>query len=104
MTPAELKEHLDAGNDLVLLDVREDHELDTCKLPSPHHIPMADLPLKLSDLDPLKSKETVVYCRSGSRSHRAALFLEDAGFTNVYNLEGGILAWSDDIDPTLPKY
>jgi adenylyltransferase/sulfurtransferase len=104
MTPAELKKHLDAANDLVLLDVREPHELDICKLPYTHHIPLGELQFKFSDLDALKSKETVVYCRSGNRSQRAAMFLEDLGFTNVHNLEGGVLAWSDEIDPSMPKY
>jgi rhodanese-related sulfurtransferase len=104
MKPVELKQRLDKGEDIVLLDVREEHELDICKLPYTHHIPLGELQFKVHELDPLKSKETIVYCRSGARSQRAAMFLEDAGFSSVHNLEGGVLAWSDEVDETMQKY
>jgi rhodanese-related sulfurtransferase len=104
MSPTELKVRLDKGDDIVLLDVREEHELDICKLPYTHHIPLGQLQFKFHEMDGVKDKETIVYCRSGGRSQKAAMFLEDAGFAKVYNLEGGVLAWSDDIDPTMPKY
>jgi sulfur-carrier protein adenylyltransferase/sulfurtransferase len=97
----ELKQRLDAKDDLFILDVREPHEYQICNL-NGHLIPLNDLPKRVSELDP--SKDMVVHCRSGGRSARAVEFLHQAGFTKAKNLTGGILAWADRIDPKVPKY
>jgi len=97
----ELKQRLDAKEDLVILDVREPHEYQICNL-NGVLIPLNDLPRRVHELDP--SKEMVVHCRSGARSARAVGFLQHAGFTKAKNLAGGILAWADRIDPKVPKY
>lgn len=104
VSAAELKRSLDAASDLVLLDVREPYELNIANF-QPHafvHIPLADLPARLGDLE--RDADIVVACRSGSRSAQAARYLRDAGFSRVRNLTGGINAWSDEVDPTVPKY
>ena len=97
----ELKQRLDAKEDLFILDVREPHEYDICNL-NGTLIPLNDLPRRVHELDP--GKEMVVHCRSGARSARAVGFLQQAGFTKAKNLAGGILAWADRIDPKVPKY
>ena len=91
------------GEDLTLLDVREDWEIQLAAVPTEVlHIPMGEVPGRLTELDP--GKETVVICRSGGRSLEIARFLERQGFGAVYNLAGGILAWSRDIDPRITPY
>ncbi|HLJ26896.1 MAG TPA: molybdopterin-synthase adenylyltransferase MoeB [Candidatus Angelobacter sp.] len=97
----ELKQRLDARDDLFILDVREPHEYQICNL-NGHLIPLNDLPKRVSELD--SSKDMVVHCRSGGRSAKAVEFLQQAGFTKAKNLTGGILAWADRIDPKVPKY
>lgn len=97
----ELKRRLDAREDLFILDVREPHEYQICNL-NGHLIPLNDLPRRVHELDP--SKNMVVHCRSGGRSAKAVEFLQQAGFTKAKNLAGGVLAWSDKIDPKMPKY
>ncbi|MGH9565072.1 MAG: molybdopterin-synthase adenylyltransferase MoeB [Candidatus Angelobacter sp.] len=97
----ELKRRLDAGDDLFVLDVREPHEYQICNI-NGHLIPLGDLPKRVNELDP--NKEIVAHCRSGARSAKAADFLRQAGFRNVHNLAGGILAWADKIDPKMAKY
>lgn len=97
----ELKRRLDAGDDLFVLDVREPHEYQICNI-NGHLIPLGDLPKRVNELDP--NKEIVAHCRSGARSAKAADFLRKAGFRNVHNLAGGILAWADKIDPKMAKY
>ncbi|HEY9871437.1 MAG TPA: rhodanese-like domain-containing protein [Candidatus Obscuribacterales bacterium] len=104
MSPRELKDRLDAGQKIAVLDVREPHELAICSLNNTFHIPMGMLPLRLAELDSYKDYDIVVYCRSGKRSQRAAQFLRENGFTRVANLRGGILAWADEVDPSLPRY
>jgi adenylyltransferase/sulfurtransferase len=99
--PRELKERLDRGDDLFILDVREPHEYQICNL-NGHLIPLGDLPSRVSELD--SSREIVAHCRSGARSANAVAFLRSAGFRKVWNLKGGILAWSDQVDPSVPKY
>jgi rhodanese-related sulfurtransferase len=86
----------------VLLDVREDWELAIAKLDGALHIPMGDVPARLGELEP--GREIVVLCRSGGRSGQVARFLEQQGFQHVWNLSGGILAWSEQLDPSLPQY
>ena len=101
ITVEELKQRLDAREDLFILDVREPHEYNICNL-NGHLIPLNDLPRRVHELDP--GKEMVVHCRSGARSARAVGFLRQAGFSKARNLAGGILAWADRIDPKVPKY
>jgi len=101
MTPEELKQRLDAGDDLFVLDVREPHEYQICNLGG-HLIPLNDLPKRVGELD--SSREIVVHCKMGGRSAKAVDFLKQAGFTRVHNLAGGINAWAERIDRTMPKY
>jgi len=101
MTPRELKQRLDRGDDLFVLDVREPHEFQICNL-NGYLLPLGDLPRRAHELD--SSREIVAHCRSGKRSAEAVEFLHKAGFRKVWNLKGGILAWSDEVDPSMPKY
>ncbi len=101
ITPRELKTRLDRGDDLFILDVREPHEYQICNLHG-HLIPLGELPRRVNELD--SSREIVAHCRSGKRSADAIEFLKQAGFQKVWNLKGGILAWSDEVDPTVAKY
>jgi adenylyltransferase/sulfurtransferase len=101
ITPEELKRRLDAGEELFILDVREPHEYKICNLQG-YLIPLGELPKRVHELD--SSREIVAHCRSGVRSGKAVEFLRQAGFRKVSNLAGGILAWSDKVDPRVPKY
>jgi sulfur-carrier protein adenylyltransferase/sulfurtransferase len=101
ITPRELKQRLDRGDDLFILDVREPHEYQICNL-NGYLLPLGDLPKRIHELD--SSREIVAHCRSGKRSAEAAEFLRKAGFRKIWNLKGGILAWSDEVDPSVPKY
>lgn len=100
----ELQERISSNPQLVVIDVREANELAVCKLSNITHIPLGELPNRVNELAKYKDTEIVVYCRSGKRSERACQFLSSSGFKNVLNLEGGILAWARDIDPTMPNY
>jgi sulfur-carrier protein adenylyltransferase/sulfurtransferase len=101
ITVEELKRKRDAGEDLLLVDVREPHEVQICDLGG-LLIPLGDLPRRVHELD--SARDIVVHCRSGPRSARAVAFLRQAGFKKARNLAGGILAWADRIDPRMPKY
>jgi molybdopterin/thiamine biosynthesis adenylyltransferase/rhodanese-related sulfurtransferase len=101
IAPRELKARLDRGDDLFILDVREPHEYQICNLRG-HLIPLGDLSRRVSELD--SSREIVAHCRTGKRSAEAVEFLRKAGFRKVLNLKGGILAWSDEVDPSVPRY
>jgi len=101
MQVEELKQKLDAGEDIFVLDVREPHEYQICNIGG-YLIPLGDLPKRVSELD--SSREIVAHCRSGVRSGKAVDFLRQAGFKKVRNLAGGILAWADRVDPKMPKY
>jgi adenylyltransferase/sulfurtransferase len=101
ITVEELKQQLEVKPDLFILDVRETHEYQICHI-NGYLIPLGDLPKRVHELDP--AKEMVVHCRSGVRSAKAVQFLQQAGFSKVKNLKGGILAWADRIDPKVPKY
>jgi molybdopterin/thiamine biosynthesis adenylyltransferase/rhodanese-related sulfurtransferase len=101
ITPRELKARLDRGDDLYILDVREPHEYQICNLKG-HLLPLGELPRRVHELD--SSREIVAHCRSGKRSAEAVDFLRKAGFRKILNLKGGILAWSDEVDPSVPKY
>jgi adenylyltransferase/sulfurtransferase len=102
MTPLELKAKLDAGEDIFVLDVREPHEYDIAKIPGTTLIPLGELPRRVGELD--STADIVIHCRSGVRSAKAQHILKDMGFSRVTNLSGGILQWSDDVDPTVAKY
>ena len=100
-TVTELKEMLDNKVDFQLIDVREPHEFDIANLGGTL-IPMGDVPDHIEEI--AKDKPVVIHCRSGARSGRIIEYLESQGFDNLYNLKGGILAWADQIDTSMPKY
>ncbi len=101
ITVEELKERLDRGEDIFILDVREPQEYGICNLGG-HLIPPGELPARIAELD--RSREIVVYCKTGIRSARAIETLRQKGFTKLRNLKGGINAWADRIDPTMARY
>lgn len=98
----DLAERMQDGNGLVLLDVREPHELEISSLPGAINIPLGQLALRLSELD--SANEMVVFCKAGTRSARALELLLSAGFRKLKNLQGGINAWAKEVDPQLPIY
>lgn len=100
----ELKKAIDNSQKPILLDVREPHELDICKLDYTIHIPLGELRFRLDELEDYKDRQIVVYCRSGRRSLLAAEFMKEEGFSRAANLKGGVLAWSDEIDSSFTKY
>ena len=102
MTPREYAARAEAGPAPVLLDIREDWELAIARLDGVLHIPMGEIPARLGELAP--EREIVVLCRSGGRSAQVARFLQQQGFRDVWNLAGGILAWSEQLDPSLAQY
>jgi rhodanese-related sulfurtransferase len=102
LTPQELKARLDAGEELVLLDVREDEELEICALDGATHIPMSELSVRHIELDP--ERPTVCICHHGIRSASVAAALETLDFTELYNLTGGVDRWATDVDPAMPRY
>jgi adenylyltransferase/sulfurtransferase len=98
----ELKAKMDRREHFVLIDVREPHEFDICRLPGSRLIPLRELPGRVNALN--SADDIVVHCRSGQRSMQAVEYLRKLGFQNARNLRGGILAWSDRVDPSVPKY
>jgi molybdopterin/thiamine biosynthesis adenylyltransferase/rhodanese-related sulfurtransferase len=98
----EVKQKIDRGDRFVLIDVREPHEYQICRIPQAKLIPLGELPKRVSELD--TADEIIAHCKSGARSAKAVDFLKQAGFKKVRNMKGGILAWSDKVDPTVPKY
>jgi rhodanese-related sulfurtransferase len=85
-----------------LLDVREPWELEACRIPDTIHVPMREIPARLSELN--AEADTVVICHHGVRSMRVAQFLEQQRFARVYNLTGGVDAWARTVDPAMPTY
>ncbi|BBM70000.1 molybdopterin-synthase adenylyltransferase MoeB [Rhodothermus marinus] len=104
ITVHELKARLERGDRPVILDVRKPHEVQIASIGHDLLIPVDELPERLAELEPYRDREIVVYCRSGARSARATKLLREAGFRDVKNLKGGILAWSQEIDPSIPQY
>lgn len=102
ISPATLRERLDAGEDLCLLDVREARELAICSIPGSVSIPLGELSRRSADLDP--SRPTVCICHHGVRSARAASMLERAGFREVLNLSGGVDRWAAEVEPSMRRY
>ena len=102
ITVSELKELMDNNEDFQLVDVRESHEFDFANL-NGELIPLAEIPQSKDKI--ATDKKVVIHCRSGARSGQAVQYLEkELGLDNLYNLKGGILAWSDEIDSSIPKY
>ena len=101
MTVKELKARMDAGEDVQLIDVREPYEQQIAQIGG-KLIPQNDVPNRLAEID--REREVVVHCKSGGRSQRISEFLQQQGYPRVANLAGGITAWSDEIDPKVPKY
>jgi molybdopterin/thiamine biosynthesis adenylyltransferase/rhodanese-related sulfurtransferase len=101
ITVRELKEKLENGQNVSILDVREPHEYEVANIGA-RLIPLGELPERLVELG--KDETFAVHCKTGARSARAVQLLKEAGFQNVYNVEGGITAWSEEIDPSVPKY
>jgi sulfur-carrier protein adenylyltransferase/sulfurtransferase len=103
ITATELKQRLDRGDDIQIVDVREPHEVAIAKIPNSTHIPLGQILNRASEIDP--NRETVVHCKMGGRSARAIEALKRSGFTgSLTNLKGGITAWSNEVDPSVPKY
>jgi molybdopterin/thiamine biosynthesis adenylyltransferase/rhodanese-related sulfurtransferase len=103
ITPTELNKRLAGGDDIMLVDVREPHELAICSLPGSWPIPLAQIKTRANEID--AKRDVVVYCRSGGRSAKAIADLREAGYAGkLINLKGGMLAWSDEVDPNVPKY
>jgi len=103
ITPTELKQRLDNGDDLQIIDVREDSEVAIGRIPNSKHIPLAQVLSRMDEIDP--DRETVVHCKMGGRSARAIDALQRSGYKGkLLNLKGGIIGWSNDVDPSVPKY
>src|SRR2546423_9241651 len=103
ITSTELKQRLDKGDDIQIVDVREDQEVAIGRIPNSIHIPLAQILTRMNEIDP--NRETVVHCKMGGRSAKAIDALQRSGFTGkLTNLAGGITAWSNDVDPSVPKY
>jgi len=102
ISPQDLKKMMDEKKPFVLIDVREPHEFQICCIPDSQLIPLGQVPQRMNELN--SADEIVVHCRSGIRSAQAVQLLMKAGFRKIHNLRGGILAWSDQVDPSVPKY
>jgi len=102
ISPIELKRLIDEKQPFKLIDVREPHEYDICRIPGSTLIPLGEVARRMHELN--SADEFVVHCRSGARSAKAVDFLMKSGFRKIHNLKGGILAWSDQVDPSVPKY
>lgn len=104
ITPQDLRAWLDDAQrpDPVLLDVREQWEVDVCRIPESRHIAMRTIPERVAELDP--AAQTVVICHHGGRSMQVAMFLERNGFASVYNLQGGVDGWARQVDPSMATY
>jgi molybdopterin/thiamine biosynthesis adenylyltransferase/rhodanese-related sulfurtransferase len=100
--PVDVKKLIEAHHDFRLIDVREPHEHQICNIPYAKLIPLGELPKRLNELNP--DEEYVMHCKSGMRSGKACDLLRQSGFKKVRNMKGGILAWSDKVDPSVPKY
>jgi rhodanese-related sulfurtransferase len=103
ITATELNELLQSGTDVQLIDVRQPSEFNFARIPGAKLIPLGELLNRMDELD--ESRETIFLCKMGGRSAQAIMALQRAGFKgNMRNLRGGITAWSNDVDPKVPKY
>ena len=98
----ELKARRDGGEKPLVIDVREAWELQLASIPDVVHVPMNEVPARLAEFS--RDAETIVMCHAGGRSMRVAQYLSNQGFSNVANLAGGIAAWSQSVDATVPQY
>ncbi len=101
-SPQQLQQNLQSEHNILLLDVREDNEFAYAHLAGSRHIPLGQLPARLDELD--QQQDIVVICHHGLRSQQACVYLQHAGFSRLYNLQGGIDAWSVACDPSVPRY
>ena len=103
ITATELKRRLDKGDDIQIIDVREDNEVAIARIPNSVHIPLGQVLNRMNEIDP--NRETVVHCKMGGRSARAIAALQRLGFEGkLINLKDGIIGWSNEVDPSVPKY
>jgi adenylyltransferase/sulfurtransferase len=103
ITSTELKQRLDQGDDIQIIDVREDNEVAIARIPNSVHIPLGQVLNRMNEID--QTRETVVHCKMGGRSARAIDALQRSGFRGkLVNLKGGIIGWSNEVDPSVPKY
>jgi rhodanese-related sulfurtransferase len=103
ITATELKRRMDAGEDIQLIDVRQPDEHDFARIPGAKLIPLGEIVQRMNEIDP--RRETVLHCKAGGRSAKAIEALKRAGFKGeLKNLAGGITAWSNEVDPKVPKY
>ena len=103
ISATELKRKLDAGEDIQLIDVRQPEEWAFAKIEGAKLIPLGEIMKRRDEID--ESRETVIHCKAGMRSAHAVQLLQQAGYKgNIKNLKGGITAWSNDVDPKVPKY
>ena len=103
ITATELKQRLDKGDDIQIIDVREEKEYQVARIPGSKLIPLGQVLNRMSEID--DTRETVVHCKMGGRSAKAIEALTRAGFKGrLLNLKGGITAWSNEVDPSVPKY
>ena len=103
ITATDLKQRLDNGDDIQIVDVREANEVAIARMPNTVHIPLGEVVNRMNEIDP--NRETVVHCKGGVRSARAIEALQRSGFKgDLVNLKGGITAWSNEVDPSVPKY
>lgn len=103
ITATELKQRLDAGEDIQIIDVRQPDEHAFAKIEGAKLIPLGEVANRINEID--ETRETVVHCKMGGRSAKAIEILQHAGFKgNLTNLRGGITAWSNEVDPKVPKY
>jgi rhodanese-related sulfurtransferase len=103
ITSTELKQRLDNGDDIQIIDVREADEVAIATIPNSKHIPLGQVINRMDEIDP--NRETVVHCKGGGRSARAIEALQRSGFNGkLVNLAGGIIGWSNEVDPSVPKY
>ncbi len=100
--PVQVQAKFQRGESFLLIDVREPHEYQICRIPGARLIPLGELPRRVHELD--SAMDIVAHCKSGIRSGKAVDFLRQAGFRKVKNMKGGIQAWSDKVDPSVPKY
>ena len=97
-----LKKQIDSNADIELIDVREEFEVEICKIKDSKHIPMNQIPNHLKNLD--NKKNLIIICKSGVRSYHVCQFLHQEGFKNIYNLKGGIINWALEVDDSLELY
>src|SRR5262245_14395214 len=103
ITATDLKKRLDNGDDVQIVDVREDNEVAIGRIPNSLHIPLGQVLNRMEEIDP--NRETVIHCKMGGRSARAIDALQRSGFQGkLINLKGGIIGWSTEVDPSVPKY